>query len=224
MPRLQHLLLRRRDLTTGNTKVQLLITEKLNGWSLIRACRNYPYGASDPTAAQVWPAVVANTLTEPLLMPNFGIDAQTQASMNADAATQVDPLYSAGHAANVAICAGGLNDLAGGTSAATIQGRIQTYCEARRLAGFEAIVATMFPAASVTAVPAWEAVRVAVNTWLRANWATFADGICDLDADARLQTTGNTTYFLADGVHTTAAGHAVIAELMADQLAALGVT
>lgn len=185
-------------------------------------CRNYPYGATNPTPAQVWPAVLANTLNEPVLMPNFGIDGQTQASMNADATAQVDTLYSAGYSTNIAICAGGINDVAGGSSAATVQGRIQTYCEARRTAGFEVIASTMFACASLTAPEEIE--RIAVNTWLRANYATFADGLCDLDADARLSTTGDTTYFLADGVHLTAGGHAVVAELMATELAALGVT
>jgi lysophospholipase L1-like esterase len=72
----------------------------------------------------------------------------------------------------------------------------------------------MPPAATVTG--AADTVRSTVNTWLRANYATFADGLVDLAADSRLTNTADTTYYVVDGVHYNAAGNAVWAELIGD--------
>ena len=43
-----------------------------------------------------------------------------------------------------------------------------------------------------------------LNTWIRANWREFADGLADLAADPVLGADGayaNSTYFLGDGIH-----------------------
>lgn len=182
---------------------------------------NYPHGASpSPSPAQAWPALLSNTTSTPVTICNFGVPAQTQAQMNADAVAQIDSLYSATYAKNIAITAGGINDLPS-SSAATIESAIQTWCTTRRAAGFQVIVATIPPATSVSG--ANETKRAAINAWVVANWASWADGLCDLAADSRMQTPADTTYYLADGVHYTAAGHAVVAELMRTQLATLGV-
>lgn len=184
-------------------------------------CTNYPHGTAGPTPAEQWPALIANTTTTPLVVPNFGVPGQTQAAMNADAVAQVDAIYNATNAKNIAYCGGGINDLPA-DSAATIETAIQTWCTTRRAAGYQVIVATIPPASSVSG--ANETKRAAINTWIRANWSSWADQLCDLDNDSRLQTPSNTTYYLADGVHYTAAGHAVVAELVKANLAALGLT
>jgi len=182
---------------------------------------NYPHGASpSPSPAEQWPSLIVNTTTKPLLVPNFGVPGQTQASMNADAVAQVDALYAATNEKNIAYCGGGANDVVTADTAATIQTAIQTWCSTRRAAGFQVIVATIPPATTISG--ANETKRAAINTWVRANWASWADRLCDLDGDARLQTPSNTTYYLSDGVHYTAAGHAVVAELVKVELAGLG--
>lgn len=55
------------------------------------------------------------------------------------------------------------------------------------------------------------ALTAQLNTLIRANWQSFADGLADFAADSRLSDFTNTTYFAADKVHTTDAG--VVVEL-----------
>lgn len=169
-----------------------------------------------------WPAILDNLLASDATVLNLGVGSQTLNNMASDAATEVDPLYSASYARSVAICYGGINDVFAGDSAATAQGDISTYCAARQSTGFDVLVGTLPPASTVSG--AAETVRTTVNTWLRANYGTFADGLVDFAADPRLTNTADTTYFDADGVHFTATGYAVHAELVAVSLAGIGVT
>lgn len=173
-------------------------------------------------ASTDWPARLEASLLNDVRVINFGVPAQTQASMNADAGAQIDPLYDGtNNTYNVAICMGGLNDIPG-ASEATIEGRIQTWCSARRTAGFQVLVGTLYACASLTAPQ--NTIRQNINTWIRANWSSWADGLVDLDADSRLSNTADTTYFQADGVHPNETGHGVVHDLVKTQLAALGVS
>lgn len=167
-----------------------------------------------------YPAHLTRHLTDPVTVVNVGISGQTVAAMTADVAYN-DALYDASLPANVVVMAGGINDCNQAASAATLQSRIETYCAARRSAGFDVVACTIPPAVSVTGSE--ETVRTTVNTWMRANWATWSDVLVDLAADSRLDDTSDTTYFDSDGVHFSAEGHSVIAELVASALADLGI-
>lgn len=167
-----------------------------------------------------WPAQVDNQLNTVAAVINLGVGSQTVADMNTDAATQVDPLYSAGYAKKVVVCAGGINDCIG-TAAATIQTRLSTYVSARQATGFQVVICTMPPAATITG--ANETTRQTVNSWITGG-SSGADVVVDLAADSRLSNTGDTTYFASDGVHFTTTGYGVWASLIKTGLASLGVT
>lgn len=139
---------------------------------------------------------------------------ETVASMVTQAATQVDPkitaALSAGFADVVATLWAGTNDIANGTAAATIQSDIQTWHNARS-ASARTVCCTIIARGTLSG--AQELVRQAVNAWLRANWASFADVFVDLAADSRLSNSANATYFDADTIHLTFAGQTVVAQL-----------
>lgn len=107
----------------------------------------------------------------------------------------------------------GTNDCAAGTAAATSNAALKSFCQARQATGWTVVVCTILAYNSSFGT---EAIRLAYNAQIVADWATFADKLVDLGADARIGVTGaelNATYFQGDQVHPTAAGAGVIAEL-----------
>jgi lysophospholipase L1-like esterase len=131
-----------------------------------------------------------------------------------DAATQVDPNFSANRPANILIAWAGTNDLVLGANVATTQTRITTYCTNRRAVGWKVIIGTILPR---DFGGTFEADRQTVNTWIRANWATFADGMADFAADARIGDAGDNfdlTYYLNDFIHMNGNGYNVIAGIV----------
>lgn len=113
-----------------------------------------------------------------------------------------------------------------GTSSTTfnlqdVKDHYQTYCQNARNANFKVVVFTIPPRsnAPMTApqIATYEAQRLLFNTWLRANYTNFADGICDVAADSRLGDAGcetNTTYYAGDNVHWNTTGYGVVTTLL----------
>lgn len=107
----------------------------------------------------------------------------------------------------------GANDLTNESlNVATWLSDFAAYCDARRAAGWKVVAATILPStnASVTAK------RGTVNTALRSWVGVHADAIADFAADATMgpdAAASDTTYY-ADGVHPTAAGHALLEPIM----------
>jgi hypothetical protein len=150
------------------------------------------------------------------------IGGQILSQIITSAPTQVDPLYNSNLAAkkNVVV----MNCLAntvGSTADATVESQIQSYCQARQSAGFKVIVCTSLPRGDKSA--AYETSRGVINTWIRANYGTFADALADLASEATMGNTGtvsNNTYF-QDTVHPTNAGHALLAPYVTTALTAI---
>lgn len=96
----------------------------------------------------------------------------------------------------------------------TLRDSVKTYCDTMRASGFKVIIGTLPPRNDVgnTSPITYESRRTAYNTWVRANWATFADNIADIASDSRMSNTADTRYFDADQVHLTDAGNAVAAD------------
>jgi lysophospholipase L1-like esterase len=154
---------------------------------------------------------------------NCGNSAETVADMIASAPATVD-IYrgDAGFSKYICIFWGGTNDINLGETAATVQGRIQTYCMARRAAGWKVFVMTIIPNGTMSA--AEKLVRVEVNNWIKANYASFADGLIDPTANAAFDEesdTGNTTYYNADTAHLTTVGYGLIASIVKTAIDAL---
>jgi lysophospholipase L1-like esterase len=142
---------------------------------------------------------------------NSGVSGQTIAQFNADAATEVDAQYRS-QFNNIAVVWGGVNDANAGASVQTIYDRLVTWCRARQRAGFKVLVCTEIDAqdAGRNSVGWHSTMYPALNTLIRTNYGSFADGIIDLGAVPELQNALNTVYFNADAVHPNATGYAVI--------------
>jgi hypothetical protein len=115
------------------------------------------------------------------------------------------PAYAAAHTKNVFWMWGeGTNELAGGaTAAAAYQHTVDT-CLAAKARGFKVCVGTVLPCGTHTA--GQNTARLAMNTSIRTNWATFADAIADVALIPQMANTADTTYY-ADTIHPTDAGH-----------------
>lgn len=146
---------------------------------------------------------------------NFGVGGQTTAAMASDAASQVDTQITSG-VQNILFAWEIGNDIYFNGNVSTAQTAFANYCTARRAAGWKVIVFTLTPRNQSSSfgdsISAYNAKLTSANTWLRANWTSFADGIVDIAADSRMDDYTDSTYF-SDGIHYTNAGYGVAAEL-----------
>lgn len=178
------------------------------------------------SGGQNYPNILAALLGDDWLVTNKGVSGQTTPDMAGDADTDVDPLYDAGtYEHNVLVAWEGTNDLYFGASAADAYAALVAYCQARQAAGWTVVVATLLPRGDfpgTSTLPGGdpeaehETRRQAVNALIRANWATFADALADVAADARIGDDGDedgATYYAGDGVHLSNAGYAAVAPL-----------
>lgn len=172
------------------------------------------YGAG---GANSYPTQLKGLVSTAYTVINRGVDSQTTDQMEADAATQIDSWLDIFPNNSTLIAWEGSNDIQFGASLATTQSRWNTYFSARATAGWASngcklVACTVIPRVDSTAPK--NAIRDDFNAWLRTNYSTYATHLVDLAADSRLQDTSNTTYFDGDGIHLTAAGYAVVAELI----------
>jgi lysophospholipase L1-like esterase len=169
------------------------------------------------TYPATWPRNTFDALVGGTYMyKNFAASGQTITQMTTDAAVQIDTLISQVSGKKILICWEGINELQSGTNAADTYSKIVTYCQARQAAGWEVVVFTLLPATGSAILPSYEADRQTVNTNIRANWATFADALCDVGNDSRIGEAGdsnNATYYQDDKIHLRPGGNAVVQEL-----------
>ena len=172
-------------------------------------------------AADMMPDQTMSLLPPDLEMVNLGVPGQTTGMMTADAAAEVDPLYSAGRDHNVLVVWEGTNDLAYGTtrplSAAQAYRHLAEYCRARRKAGYEVVILTVLPREGSAS---FNAARSDLNERLRAGWRDFADALADVAADPTIGPDGaelDTTYY-RDTVHLTAEGYRIVAGIVAGEV------
>lgn len=133
---------------------------------------------------------------------NFAQGGSTLVTATARAAT-VDAVLDSSRAHNILTVLFGANDLQTLTDV-QFESQLQTYCQARRTAGWKVIVGTVLPSTGA----GYNTKRNAVNTWIRANWASFADGVADQAADPVIgpdAAAADPTYY-SGGLHPTAAG------------------
>lgn len=148
---------------------------------------------------------------------NLGVSSRTIATMLANASANVDSLYSSDRTDNYVAIWGGTNDLYFGASDTTTYNNIVSYAQGRRTAGFKVIVYTILPRSAGSPPAEFETYRQSINTSLRANWASYADGLADVASDSRLGDSGdelNATYY-CDQVHLTNTGYGIVANYAA---------
>jgi lysophospholipase L1-like esterase len=131
------------------------------------------------------------------------------------------PYYDAARVRNVAIFSAGTNDFVGaGANAATIEANYWASCDAIRALGYQVIAATILPRGGLfggagATEASCEAVRATLNAAIIANWHSHADGLADvttlpMGAPGASGGTLPNTWYTADGVHPTEAGHAAL--------------
>ncbi len=182
-------------------------------------------GVAAPLSAteygDTFPALVSSGMDPRATLANIAVSGQTVAGMAANAAVNVDTRLIAS-ARNIVVFWAGTNDLWQAATATVVYDRIVSYHRARREVGWKTVVFTIMSRTDVNTPIGYEAARVAVNTSIRANWASFADALCDIDLDTRLQNSANATYF-ADLVHCNLTGRHVAAGHAKKALGVLGV-
>jgi hypothetical protein len=174
---------------------------------------NSRFEGYDSTLLNTFGRQLVNQLSHPVRYYNQSKGGRTIALLLADAPTHVYPLADASLAKNILLLGDPTNDFTAGRLAVDVETDVQAYCAGARTAGFDkiAIVTSMVNASQTTGEAAEQ---TAYNTWLRANYASFADGLIDLAADSRLQTPNDGVYF-ADDKHQTSVGQGVEAALAA---------
>lgn len=160
-------------------------------------------------------------------LTNVAVGGQTMQLMIDDAVGQIDPLYQAGRQ-NICFVWGGTNDLyvsSGTVAVSAIYANILNYHMGRRAAGFQTVAFTILPRSSASTPANFETKRQELNTLIRANWATFADSLCDVGNDAAIGQVGQSDdlRYYADKTHPTSRGYGVIAGYARQALNTLGV-
>lgn len=141
---------------------------------------------------------------------NRAVSGATTSSLASAYAANVAPLFDSSVANNLLVFWEGTNHIAGNVSAATAQTAIRDYCLAARADGWKVVTGTVIDRTSLfsggQSTSGFRATAASVNSWLAANYASFADALADPAANAHLQDASSSTYF-TDGTHLTQAGH-----------------
>ena len=145
------------------------------------------------------------------------VGGQSTADMNTDRASQIHPLIISGR--TIIVVWEVTNSLVYGIAPRTVIDQLWVYCDAVRALGAKVIVPNTLPRVEGGGVPAgFNVQRKIANDLMAAEWTAHADEFVDLagtpaigqNADA-----ANITYY-TDGTHLTAAGYALVAEVMAN--------
>lgn len=127
--------------------------------------------------------------------------------------------------AQVLVVWAGTNDLGAGDGPDVVAQRLADYAGARRAAGWKVVVLTALPRTFVLDEPGYEQRRLAFDDLVRAGWASYADALVDVAADARIGDDGDQDHqplYRLDHIHLSTAGRRVVGALVADQLRTLG--
>lgn len=161
---------------------------------------------------------------------NFGINGQglnyiypvapsnSYGTLIADAITRVDPILAEEGTKYLVIFAGTNDRFLNGTSGAAVWALLESYINARIAAGWTATnigVGTMLPRQGQ-----YESDRATLNGLIRSNATTMGYKVCDFAMDSRIGDAGdenNATYYF-DTIHPTAAGHAILAQIIINTL------
>jgi lysophospholipase L1-like esterase len=149
-------------------------------------------------------------------LKNLGIDGELAQTMAANWATADAPIRDPTIPKCVDFIWAGTNDIAGGTETnAQIEGYLSSLWASSISQGCLPVAFTILPRSGGLIVSAgtFETDRQAINTWIRAQSASYA-ALVDVGADATIGQAGdesNATYYYSDGTHLLAAGDAIVA-------------
>lgn len=164
--------------------------------------RTEGYGA---TKNRPWVKRLVSGLSQPAYITNMGVAGQTLATMAANVALRVAGQYDASREKNIVVLAGaGINDITAGRTDTQVQADFITYMNG--LNANQLVVCATIPKHNDHNATQ-DGYRTAFNSWLSANWATYADRFIDLAAAPEFATYPSSYWY--DGVHFTDLGHAV---------------
>lgn len=183
--------------------------------------------AGTPSYVEPFGLLAATLLGTEWGAAEYGTSGATIAANQLTNSGVVVDAYDSNLEQNVAVHYIGTNDLYGSgadvgtmTPLATMQTNIATLCQQSKDAGFYTIACTLASIGSTSYDATIESQRQAYNTWMQANYTTFADALLDIGANATLgapNACNNTTYFVSK-IHWTAAAHALVGQMLADLL------
>ena len=158
-------------------------------------------------AGEDFPSLVAASITA--IAANDQNIAVPSSTINSGQGTAADGYYDGTKQANVCCVMWGINDLAGGATAATTKASLKTFCQARQSAGFSVLLMTLLPCNTFTDA---NSLREAANVLIRAD-SSFYSVLVDLGDTGT--TMGNVsalsdTAKYSDGVHPTYAGNQLL--------------
>jgi len=155
--------------------------------------------------------VMAQTgFTSNLDWTNLGITGRNGGVQLSSFARRVGPFFSGNHTKKIYVCFEIGNDITQHslTGAQAAQNVIDMCVMAKAAGATSCVAVTAPPRSDISG--ANETARLAANTILR-GLPTGIDAVADAASNVNLQTTSNTTYFNADGIHYQDAGYLEVA-------------
>jgi len=146
---------------------------------------------------------------------NYGIGGQTTTNMNSDRdATTLKTVMPLSDK-NICFLWEATNEIEAGTSAASTYANLVTYAAAMQAVGFKVIVGTVLDRDWASDDAAKDAVRLQVNSMIRAQGLDDFDGIVDFETVPELTDCSDTDYFQTDAIHLNEDGAGLAAAKIA---------
>lgn len=166
------------------------------------------------TGWQPYPMQVAQRYTDRMVsITNVATSGNTLATIATQAAVEVDPCYDARKGNNITIIFAGTNDLALGSTGASVYAALVSYGQARKAVGEKVVAVTCLPRTNAGIDAGFETQRLIYNASIRSGWTSFSDAMADLNTDSRLQNSNDGTYF-QDQIHPNAVGAGILAGIV----------
>lgn len=155
------------------------------------------------------------------VVQNFGVGGQTTTQMISDATAQIDTQIDV-KKKNILIAWEIGNEVYYNGDVTTACNNFKAYCDARRTSGWQKIIVINCPPRKQSTQfgdteSQYNTKLQQVNSWLNANYTTFADEIVDLAGDSRFQGYSLNVYN-ADLAHFNSNGYSIIAEKIKTKL------
>lgn len=165
---------------------------------------------------QTWTKKLIASLSTPVYAVNMAVGGQYLSNMVTNVAGRVTNQYDAAFTKNI-VCMGGpgINDITNGRTDAQLIADFQSY--ANGIHASQLLIAATIPYRD-TATTQQETYRTSYNTWLRANYATYAERLVELDIPQFAYWSSN--YYI-DIVHFNDAGQQLWADAFKPALEAL---
>lgn len=112
------------------------------------------------------------------------------------------------------------NDIVYGTNGTDSVNLMATYCRLVRSNGFKVVAFSCLPRIQFTN-GVLETERQVANAWMRFNWRTFADGFVDaagVTGMGEWYSYTNLSYYQSDGIHISANGASIVANLLGNEM------